>query len=97
MPLQVHRIDYYRASDMTLAAFLSQSAAALAKRCTGPECGEGHAAHTTSYLHAKGLITVTVAQLSEGKELPGGDQGLVWFWARPTEVGSPNLTAVQIP
>ena len=39
-----------------------------------------------SYLHSKGLITFSITQLPEGKELPGAGTGQIWFWARPTEV-----------
>ena len=39
-----------------------------------------------SYLKNTGSISFTVTILPEGKELPGGDQGEIWFWARPEGV-----------
>lgn len=89
--LQVQCINYYQAGDTPLAAFLAGASPSQPKKCPTPDCGEGPASHMISYLHGKGLITFSITQLPEGKELPGAAKGHIWFWARPTEVRRPQV------
>ncbi len=73
--VQVKRIDYYQRTDQALSQFLSGASA--------------HSLSTdvTTYLHGDGLLTLRVARLPEGQELPGADTDQVWFWLRPRQVG----------
>jgi len=83
---QVQKFDLYRSTDVSLATFLAAASPSLQKKCSLQSCGEGPAVHMVSYLHSKGLISFSMTQLPEGKELAGGAEGAIWFWARPTEV-----------
>lgn len=78
---QVKRIDYYQRTDQALSQFLSGASA--------------HSLSTdvTTYLHGDGLLTLRVARLPEGQELPGADTDQVWFWLRPRQVrqGAPHM------
>lgn len=86
-------MEFYRAADIPLATFLANALPNQQKWCSLPECGEGPGSHMVSYLHSKGLVTFTITQLPEGKELPGGSNGNIWFWARPTQVNFHGLTS----
>lgn len=72
--LQVRRIDYYQRTDQALSQFLS---------------GEMPTSDVTTYLHGNGLLTLRVAQLPEGQELPGAATNQIWFWLRPRQVPPP--------
>jgi hypothetical protein len=76
--LQVKRIDYYQRTDQALSQFLS---------------GEHGLSDVTTYLHGDGLLTLRVARLPEGQELPGADQNQIWFWLRPRQVPASCSTA----
>ena len=80
--MQVKRIDYYQRTDQALSQFLSGASA--------------HSLSTdvTTYLHGDGLLTLRVARLPEGQELPGADTDQVWFWLRPRQVGGMALGSV---
>ena len=84
--LQVQKYNLYQSSDVTLATFLANSSPNLQKKCSLQLCGDDPAAHMISYLHSQGLISFSMTNLPEGKELPGVAEGQIWFWARPTEV-----------
>ena len=81
---QVKRIDYYQRTDQALSQFLSGASA--------------HSLSTdvTTYLHGDGLLTLRVARLPEGQELPGADTDQVWFWLRPRQVRSNGSGALQL-
>lgn len=83
--MQVKRIDYYQRTDQALSQFLSGASA--------------HSLSTdvTTYLHGDGLLTLRVARLPEGQELPGADTDQVWFWLRPRQVGGMALGSVTQP
>lgn len=91
--MQVQRFDLYQGADVALAAFLANASPNLQKKCSLQACGDVPAAHMVSYLHSKGLVSFSMTQLPEGKELPGAEKGHIWFWARPTEVcrSCPNV------
>ena len=80
---------------MSLATFLANAAPNLQKKCSLQACGDTPAAHMVSYLHSKGLVSFSMTQLPEGKELPGGSEGQIWFWARPTAVCSSHPGCVS--
>ena len=82
----MQKFDLYKGGDVSLATFLANASPSLQKKCSLQSCGDTPAAHMVSYLHSKGLISFSMTQLPQGKELPGAAEGQIWFWARPTEV-----------
>ncbi|BDA49325.1 probable 1-phosphatidylinositol-3-phosphate 5-kinase FAB1C [Coccomyxa sp. Obi] len=82
-PPEVKRIDYYQRTDQALSQFLSGASA--------------HSLSTdvTTYLHGDGLLTLRVARLPEGQELPGADTDQVWFWLRPRQASLELLDAAR--
>ena len=81
-------LPFYQSPDVTLEAFLAQLVPAAQKKCVHPQCGDSATSHMISYLKNTGSISFTVTILPEGKELPGGDNGDIWFWARPEGVST---------
>lgn len=77
MPEQVRRIDYYQRTDQALSQFLGGASSGTTASSSSD---------VTTYLHGDGLLTLRVARLPEGQELPGGDAGQIWFWLRPRQV-----------
>lgn len=71
---QVKRIDYYQRTDQALSQFLSGASV------------QSLSSDVTTYLHGDGLLTLRVARLPEGQELPGADADQIWFWLRPRQV-----------
>ena len=82
-PSSMQKIEYYQGGDVPLASFVAASAP---QKCSHPACGDGVAQHLRTYLHNRGRITLSISQTAPGKELPGADNGQVWFWARPLQV-----------
>ena len=72
--MQVRRIDYYQRTDQALSQFLSGAS------------GQSLSADVTTYLHGDGLLTLRVARLPPGQELPGAESDQIWFWLRPRQV-----------
>lgn len=71
---QVKRIDYYQRTDQALSQLLSGASV------------DAHYPEVTTYLHGDGLLTLRMAQLSDGQGLPGADTDQIWFWLRPRQV-----------
>ncbi len=70
----MRRIDYYQRTDQALSQFLSGAGGATLS------------SDVTTYLHGDGLLTLRVARLPPGQELPGAESEQIWFWLRPRQV-----------
>ena len=64
-------------ADKPLAAFLAGAFPAADRKCPQPSCGDGATHHLRTFVHRGQRVTLSVAQLPAGHELPGGDRGQV--------------------
>lgn len=64
-------------ADKPLAAFLAGAFPAPDRKCTQPMCGDGATHHLRTFVHSGQRVTLSVAQLPAGQELPDGDRGQV--------------------
>jgi hypothetical protein len=64
-------------ADKPLAAFLAGAFPAADRKCVQPNCGDGATHHLRTFVHRGQRVTLSVAQLPAGQELPGGGQGQV--------------------
>ena len=64
-------------ADKPLAAFLAGAFPAADRKCGQPNCGDGATHHLRTFVNRGQRVTLSVAQLPAGQELPGGGRGQV--------------------
>jgi hypothetical protein len=64
-------------ADKPLAAFLAGAFPAADRKCVQPSCGDGATHHLRTFVHRGQRVTLSVAQLPAGQELPGAGRGQV--------------------
>ncbi|CAA7405275.1 unnamed protein product [Spirodela intermedia] len=84
------RIKYYGKSDVSLGQFLQEILLNKEKSCSA--CSETPQAHSYSYTHHNGNLTVMIKRIPPEKRLPGEAEGKIWMWARCTTHGQGHVS-----
>jgi len=91
----VQSILPYDSQDKSLAAYLALAFPGPDRKCAHPGCGDGFTHHLRTFLQGGQRVTLSVAQLPAGSELPGGESGQLWMWTRPLPPGEEPVAGVH--
>lgn len=66
---------WWAGADKSLAAYLAVAFPRPDRKCASPGCGDGFTHHLRTFLQGNQRVTLSVAQLPAGSELPGACAG----------------------
>ena len=90
-------IDFYSASDKTLADFLFSNCFDVQARCVNPTCKKDIFRHTLAYTHNDGRLLITVKQRRPEGAAAGADEGLGLPAPGPPSRSTSSPLTVAVP